>query len=355
MTNCSKNALAEVSHTDWSSVVDCVQLAGGLDEDVMNVRLQEQLDRQQGSYNLRQIPMIHIGGTPYEGEWEVKGILDSVCTAYQRVFDITPIACDFCSPCQDVRKCLWYLNCDDQLFSLDTFQPGAFQKHQQNTSNSTTTTTTTTNTAASASNAQGNSEDDTAPQPLEEEVVEEGGTSTTTKVTETTTTTTTTREEKSDDFSSSNTSDDDDGEEPINTSGFFIGGILAGLIVGLVPAYCFARDEKRTRRDIAAALAARQGETGLGNSQGSYHDDMLQLSLSTGLARPTEEELQNMEDITLDAPDLSAANFEAAAIEIVAPYKDHPEPKAHRHRTGASVRQKKPTLGFKSKVVKEFV
>ena len=78
---------------------------------------------------------------------------------------------------------------------------------------------------------------------------------------------------------------------------FFLGGLLAGLIFGLAPAVYFAMHEKQTRRAISAALAARENAAALASYHGNYRDD---LSVSVGKARPTQDDMLDLEEINLE-------------------------------------------------------
>lgn len=315
LATCSREALSRVAHTDWNAVLDCIQLAGGIEQDVMNVRLQEQLDRQQGSYSLEQVPMMHVAGTMYKGPWQVDKMLESVCHAYQEVYEVTPVACDFCGSCQDARKCLWYLECDGTPFSVDTLQVGSFQQNH----NFDTLPPVQAPRTHSPSTVVYNHNDQSAPGPVPVKPFEHtkppvhapepaptpGG------IAPEGAEPVASQQEEQENPNSGN------GEENVHTSGFFMGGMLSGLVFGLAPAFYFARHEKATRREISSRLAARDP----GYHSGSYRDD--DLALSSGKARLTPEEMRNMEDITL----------EDAGI-VLEPYKDNPDPD-------------KPTLGFR--------
>ncbi|CAB9504211.1 Vacuolar-sorting receptor [Seminavis robusta] len=269
MTECARQALAQVAHTDWASVEQCMQLAGGLDADTMNVRLQEQLDRQQGQYALDNIPLVHIAGERYKGSWDVSNLLNDICDAYptsqQLPTQVNPMGCDFCRECDDVRHCLWYLECNERPFDIDTFRSN--------------------NNGADSSNTtiapQTNAPIATAPP-------------TTTPAAPSAVTTAT----QPPNNNNNNAPDNDDNDnDDVNTTAFFMGGILAGLVFGMVPACWFARREARTRRQISAALATRElAFRDAALDGGTYKDE---LDATTG-TRLSPEEMENMEDIMLD-------------------------------------------------------
>lgn len=299
MAACSKDALAQVAHTNWESVEDCMQLAGGLEQDVMNVRLQEQLDRQQESYSLSNLPMLHIAGSLFNGpSWDVETIFDTVCQAYNDVFDMTPISCGFCRSCQDVRKCLWYLECDGTPFDTQTYIEGS--KLNNNVTTAQPLAQTPINDIAESSKPP---ETETPPptwfSTTDVPVPPATTTATATETSASTSDTTTSTPQSTKNYNTSSS---------VNISGFFVGGIFAGLLFGLLPAIYFAQHEKRTRREISAALAARENAA----MDQSYHDD---LAWSSGRgSRPAEEEMQHMEDIMLDDSEGGTSTISSAEI-----------------------------------------
>ena len=118
---CVQNALAQVPSVNPEALANCMHLAGGLQEDVINVRLKEQMDKQtKGAHSFvrEDVPFVRVGGQRYQGSETLTtpALFQSVCSAFEKERDVTPVACEFCSKCQDVRHCLWFLECDGAMF-----------------------------------------------------------------------------------------------------------------------------------------------------------------------------------------------------------------------------------------------
>lgn len=124
---CSREALARVEKVSQRAIDSCMRLAGGTEEDNPNVHLQLEVDHRKGanprhSYGVGELPMIHVGGKKYQSsDWSVEGIFPFVCEVFDEQMGMKPLACDFCEGCQDVRKCLWKLECDGKQFEAADF------------------------------------------------------------------------------------------------------------------------------------------------------------------------------------------------------------------------------------------
>ena len=348
MAMCAQQAMAQTK-MDWNQVEACMEAAGGLEADTINVRLQEQVDRQQEqNYSLQDMPQIMMEGEAYKGPWDVEHLLASVCRAFPEDL-MTPLACQFCEPCLDARKCLWYLECDGAPF--DVAQIVTSNIYQIITTPVVTSPTTALNTDAIVTSpptalntnatrgdpidilAQSETTHETAassttqpppssiPQPSEApDPKPEDGLTTLEAYFD---------DDKEPDQNDSNYSDEEDQQ----THGYFVGGILAGLIAGGAPAIWFIRDEKamrkrinkiRTERAAAAeevdweAASPQQrrykdnedaGVDSNGSSDGiddgdDLHDDfddfLDQSNRSEDIIiRPTAEELEELEDVDL--------------------------------------------------------
>ena len=254
MGACAQQALVQTK-MDWDQVEACMQAAGGLEENNVNVRLQEQVDRQQEqNYGLQDMPQLIIEGEVYEGPWDVEHLLGSVCRAFPKDL-MTPLACQFCEPCVDARKCLWYLECDGAPFDVTQIVTSNIYDSVATTSPVVTSPPTALNTnitrgepvdtvtqseataETTASSTTSNPPSNT-PQPLEapDPKPEDGLTNLEAY------------------FDDDEERDENDGnyndEEDQPTHGYFFGGILVGLIAGGAPAIWFIRDEKATRKRI---------------------------------------------------------------------------------------------------------
>ena len=309
MAGCSKLALAKVKHTEWRSVEECVLLSGGLDGDVMNVRLQEELDRQQGSYKLEQLPLLHIDGHLYQGSWTVQDMFDKICNAYDGV---KPLACDFCrNDCADVRHCLWYLECNGQAFDVHSFLE-SFPEYA--------------NVPPAIPPQVDESPPDSIPEPPRPAP-------------------------NADPFLPNNHQDttipptpppkeEEEDPESVHHNGFFVGGLLLGLVVGMIPAFYFVRAIEITRLKIQTAQAARaaavrgpyadsSSEGGGGTRKGGKADgpmigpvlpaDNDMFGLSTSFSQIKPEELKGLEDVDLAPPKFA---FAAALNDYAKSWKD---------------------------------
>lgn len=227
MRACAEQAMSEIISIAPQVINACMDSTGGLKADRVNNKLQEQLDRQSEppGYRLGMMPMVYINGAEYVGDWNTDSLLQQICFAFQ-VEDIMPLACDFCSSCDDSRHCLWYWECNDFPFGPIAFQ-GA--------SNTSTNT--------NGEMAQGNETASTQSSHIEEE------------------------------------------------DRYLIGGVIVGLVVGLVPAIYYSCRARRTRKILKAARAMRTLEGS--RSEETFNGN---LSISAGPGRTPEGEAE--EDIS---------------------------------------------------------
>ena len=121
MTACVQNALAKVPNVDAAALTNCMHLAGGLEDDVVNIRLKEQMDKQTKgvhAFTRQDVPFVRVGSQRYQGSdaLTTPALFQSVCSVFERERQVTPVACEFCSNCQGVRQCLWFLDCDGTVF-----------------------------------------------------------------------------------------------------------------------------------------------------------------------------------------------------------------------------------------------
>jgi hypothetical protein len=298
LTACANQALQQITETDRDMVDECILLSGEMGSDVMNMELQLEVDRQeQESLTLSDVPMLHIQGRPFMGPWTVESIFHAVCTAFlsssqqpQQTPKRLPIACEFCIACHDVRHCLWYLECDGKPFdSLNFRDRGYAGSHGDNTTSMSSMTPPppiTTPPITPPPNTWFSNTDNLnfshAPN----------------STTATTTNTNTIVQPIPVVTNSSDTSETRE-ENDTTTTGYFLGGILVGFVVGVLPAFCFGQRERRTRRQITAALATREQQYWENTMMDVSYKDELALSSGTK-ARPSQEELRNLDDIILD-------------------------------------------------------
>jgi len=94
----------------------CMDHAGGVQNDVLNAYLFDEVENQaKRDLTIDMLPSLDIGGTFYYGEHSAKAIFRAVCAKYP--VNNQPMACEFCKDCDDVRFCLWFLQCDGTPFA----------------------------------------------------------------------------------------------------------------------------------------------------------------------------------------------------------------------------------------------
>ena len=96
---------------------ECMKHSGGLEDDQSNGYLEEQIEIQHDLATTDIAPTLKIGEHIYTGEQSTAGIFRFVCADYPP--GNQPMACEFCKDCDNVRYCLWFLECDGTKF--DTY------------------------------------------------------------------------------------------------------------------------------------------------------------------------------------------------------------------------------------------
>lgn len=123
---CSRRAVKTVPHADYPPLANCMETAGGLDQDGINVHLETEMEKQGGRhpYVLTDLPFIRMGGKKFNprDSLDVPHIFEFVCTSYQEEKQVLPIACEFCGACRGVRACLWQLHCDGRPFVTSAYE-----------------------------------------------------------------------------------------------------------------------------------------------------------------------------------------------------------------------------------------
>lgn len=123
---CSKRAVKAVPHVDYPPLASCMETAGGLEQDGINVHLEAEMAKQGGRYPyvLTDLPFIRMGGKKFSSwdSFDVPRIFEFVCASYQEAKQVSPIACEFCGSCRGVRACLWQLHCDGRPFVTSAYE-----------------------------------------------------------------------------------------------------------------------------------------------------------------------------------------------------------------------------------------
>lgn len=116
VSQCSMQVIEEVDHANYDFLEECVNETAW-NTDYTSERLELQLtEARRAGANLANMPLVKIGDIehprPQPGQdFTTQGIFAHYCTMFgERAMH--PVSCDVCGGCQDVRKCLWTLECD---------------------------------------------------------------------------------------------------------------------------------------------------------------------------------------------------------------------------------------------------
>ena len=117
---CTENFMEEIGISPYF-IRKCMNHTNGLesdygvDSDTDNSYLNQELQKATTS-SIREaiVPVLKIENLLYEFAETTEDIFRAVCAAYP--INKQPIACDFCKGCNNVRDCLWRLQCDGLPF-----------------------------------------------------------------------------------------------------------------------------------------------------------------------------------------------------------------------------------------------
>lgn len=123
MTACSLEVINKISWLDYANFADCVGDLNDIVSDVKNDVLEEQLvaAKNKNIDPASDIPSLYLADVKYEGELTTEAIFREYCGIFERDGKMHPVSCDICGGCQDVRKCLWTLECDGTPFDETKF------------------------------------------------------------------------------------------------------------------------------------------------------------------------------------------------------------------------------------------
>ena len=123
MTVCSLEVMDKISFLDYANLETCVGDLNEIRADVPNPKLDEQIEAAQKHQidSVTDIPSLYLGGVKYTGELSTEAIFREYCAVFERAGKMHPVSCDICKDCQNVRKCLWTLECDGVAFEETTF------------------------------------------------------------------------------------------------------------------------------------------------------------------------------------------------------------------------------------------
>jgi len=123
VTMCSIEVIDQIDWLEYSDLESCVGSLNEIDSDVPNKKLDEQLEafNQLNIDPATDIPSLFLGGVHYQGELTTKAIFTEYCDMFIRADKTLPVSCDICRDCDDVRRCLWFLECDGKPFDSASF------------------------------------------------------------------------------------------------------------------------------------------------------------------------------------------------------------------------------------------
>jgi hypothetical protein len=105
--SCIKNAMTQAS-VDYGLVDSCMKQSGGLEGDVANSILDQQLkDKDRSGIVL--IPTLFVNDAPVRGELSFASALKAICSGFSR--GTAPVVCDKCSACKDEAGCVKHGSC----------------------------------------------------------------------------------------------------------------------------------------------------------------------------------------------------------------------------------------------------
>ena len=105
--NCVKDCM-EKSGVSYSKIKICMDDAGGLEGDVENTILTEELAEQQKN-GVVILPSIYVNNAPLRGAPTTNEVFEAICAGYR--VGSEPDICNKCSKCKDVEKCVKIGHC----------------------------------------------------------------------------------------------------------------------------------------------------------------------------------------------------------------------------------------------------
>ena len=113
---CIKDAMARAS-VDPKLIDNCMADSGGLEGDVANKILDQQLDdKDQAGIIL--IPSLLVNSAPIRGELSLETAFKAICSGFSRGSE--PSACDKCAMCNDVTSCIKHGSCTSGYSQAET-------------------------------------------------------------------------------------------------------------------------------------------------------------------------------------------------------------------------------------------
>ena len=127
VTQCSMEVIEAGDHMEYDNLAACVNDTAW-EMDIPNKSLEQQLSDAKSLKVTRdntQFPLVRIGNVVHlpptpDANYTTEGIFNQYCNSFQ---DRTmyPVSCDVCGKCQNVRHCLWTLECDGKSFDSVQF------------------------------------------------------------------------------------------------------------------------------------------------------------------------------------------------------------------------------------------
>lgn len=113
---CVKDCM-ERSGIKYSKIKICMDDAGGLEGNVPNKVLDEELEKLEAA-GVVILPSFFVNNTPLRGAPSTEELFEAICAGFMDGFE--PDACKQCNGCDDVEKCVSVGHCPGAVGSLDT-------------------------------------------------------------------------------------------------------------------------------------------------------------------------------------------------------------------------------------------
>jgi len=114
--DCVKDCMQRAD-VDYSKIKICMDDAGGLEDDVQNTVLDEELVAREAS-GVVIMPSFFVNNAPLRGAPTTTEVFDAICAGY--AVGSEPDACKKCNSCDDVVKCVIAGHCPGSVDSFDT-------------------------------------------------------------------------------------------------------------------------------------------------------------------------------------------------------------------------------------------
>jgi len=114
--DCVKDCMQR-ANVDYSKIKICMDDAGGLEGDVENTILEDELTAREAA-GVVILPSFYVNNAPLRGAPSINEVFEAICAGYATGSE--PNACKKCNMCDDVTKCVIAGHCPGAVDSFDT-------------------------------------------------------------------------------------------------------------------------------------------------------------------------------------------------------------------------------------------